>query len=285
MNTTNNDHNYQEKTSTARRSGRMAGEVNLPTVLTAMGGSALIAAVVIVGGAFGILRYSSDLVAQSQAAQRPIAEITLGGATTGNAQTAGTAAVPRAQAGAAGSAGSAPAAGTAGAAGAGAVGTAQGAGVAGVAPAPQAGTTGVTAGDTGATVAQPSAVAEVAPPAPALPPAMDAAQLNGHLATLLNPNAPSGEIAINLEGGEAGLPTVRSIAQALDLSKAVYSWRVKEGSVYVDGQAMHATLVTTLVGMGSREQQLTFIAYDGRWKLSNASLCQLASNALAQCTV
>ncbi|GAA4782612.1 hypothetical protein FRX94_04410 [Corynebacterium canis] len=245
-------------TSTARRGGRTAGEVNWPTVLTAMGCSALISAVVIVGGAFGILRYSTDLVAQSQAAQRPVAEITLGGATTERTQTAGVAATPRA---------AAPAQNT------------QTAAVAPVAPAAGGGDAGAAV----APVAQPEAPAPAAEPA--IPPGMDAAQLQGHLGALLHPHTPAGDIASNLEGGEAGLPTVSAIAQALELSKAVYSWSIKEGSVYVDGSAMHATLVTTLVGMGSREQQLTFIAIDGRWKLSNASLCQLASNALAPCTV
>ena len=44
--------------STSRRGRR--GEVNWPTVLAAMGCSALVSAMVIVGGAFGILRYSVE---------------------------------------------------------------------------------------------------------------------------------------------------------------------------------------------------------------------------------
>ena len=240
--------------STSRRGRR--GEVNWPTVLAAMGCSALVSAMVIVGGAFGILRYSSDLVTQSQAAQRTVAEITLKDERP--VQTPGAGAPP------AEGAGPPPAEDARGA--------------------PQA---GGGAGDTGAAraPAAPPEGATVEPAAPAIPAAMDAAQLQGHLGTLLNPNTPAGDIATNLEGGEAGLPTVSAIAQALDFSKAIYSWNIKEGSVQVDGTNMHATLVTTLVGMGSREQQLTFFAADGRWKLSNASLCQLAANALAECTV
>lgn len=112
-----------------------------------------------------------------------------------------------------------------------------------------------------------------------------AAEVQEILQSMLDPKAKDHAVAVGLEGGEAAVPTVREVGKVLDKYNLVYKWRVTEGSVAVSGETMNATLTLTLVGMGSKEQPVSFIREHGQWKLSNASVCELAEMAQTTCAV
>lgn len=184
-------------------------------------------------------------------------------------------------------------------------------GVLAPAPAPAAATTSATTTDTAsatvapttaetsvttAPAAQPTTAAAVTPqatPEPTAPTQAQAtpepttpteAELIGALQSLLDRGVSEGTRAAAVEGGAAALPTIDAVGNALTLAGPVYKWTIT-GPVTSDGQVLTAQLKTSLVGFGDRFATLKWKWIDGRWKLSNESVCALAANALATCTV
>lgn len=53
----------------------------------------------------------------------------------------------------------------------------------------------------------------------------------------------------------------------------------------VSGTTMNAQLQMSLVGNGSRYKPMRWLWLDGKWKLSNESVCGIASYAMIPCSV
>ncbi|NRI64348.1 hypothetical protein FEZ60_02130 [Rhodococcus sp. MS16] len=155
------------------------------------------------------------------------------------------------------------------------------------APAPAA-SAAVSAPAAGAAPASPSAPAASAAPAvasaPEEPSTPDVAELNSQLQRGLNSATSDAEVASALEGGAAGVPTVRAVGSALNIAAGIYRWDLTD-PVTVTDEVARAQLVTSLPGSAPGQATLKWYWIDGQWKLSNDSLCFLAHRAMATCTV
>lgn len=158
-------------------------------------------------------------------------------------------------------------------------------------PAPAAPAPAAAAAPAATAPAAAPAAAAAAPSAPAAsadvasgPATPDLATLNGQLTQGLNPGTSDADIASAIEGGAAGVPTVRAVGNALNLASAVYAWEL-QGPVTVSGDVARAQLSTSLMGGTPGQATLKWYWIDGQWKLSNDSLCFMAYRAMASCTV
>ncbi|MGC0363281.1 hypothetical protein ABH922_001265 [Rhodococcus sp. 27YEA15] len=175
------------------------------------------------------------------------------------------------------------------------------------------------AADSGVTVLDPQVPASAAPsttstaanapaasapaaqaPAPVDAPAADAAvvdapaaqgpstpelsTLNSQLQRGLSSATTDAEVAASIEGGAAGVPTVRAVGGALNIASAIYKWELS-APVTVTGDVARAQLTTSLPGTTPTQATLKWYWIDGQWKLSNDSLCFMAHRAMAKCTV
>lgn len=114
-----------------------------------------------------------------------------------------------------------------------------------------------------------SAVAEPLPPTPS------ADQLNAQLQTVLNTRAGDAERAAGLQGGAAAIPTANNIANQMDRFSSMFSWQVQSPSIR--GNQLNADLAVSVPVFGTKTHQINWVAQDGRWKLSNASACVIAT--------
>lgn len=153
------------------------------------------------------------------------------------------------------------------------------------------GTSGGAAGTGGgAAPAVPEADSAAPEPAPAPEPAAagpstpDLGTLDGLLQQGLDPATDDATLASGLEGGAAAVPTVRAVANALNLVGAVYQWQLT-GPVTLNDDVARAQLVTSMPGTAPTEATLKWYWMDGQWKLSNDSVCFLAHRAMTSCTV
>ncbi|MFE4499769.1 hypothetical protein ACFRFQ_07875 [Rhodococcus sp. NPDC056743] len=110
------------------------------------------------------------------------------------------------------------------------------------------------------------------------------AELNGQLQRGLNSATSDADVAAAIEGGAAGVPTVRAVGNALNIAAGIYRWDLTD-PVTVTDEVARAQLVTSLPGSAPSEATLKWYWIDGQWKLSNDSLCFLAHRAMATCTV
>ncbi|CRK50882.1 conserved hypothetical protein [Rhodococcus sp. RD6.2] len=159
------------------------------------------------------------------------------------------------------------------------------------APAAPAPAPGAAPAPAAAAAPAPAAPVSAAPPAaapaaaaPAGPTTPELSTLNGLLMEGLAPGTSDAALASGLEGGSAGVPTVRGVGNALNLASGVYKWNL-EGPVAVDGDVARAQLTTSLMGGTPGRATLKWYWIDGQWKLSNDSLCFMAHRAMVSCTV
>lgn len=110
------------------------------------------------------------------------------------------------------------------------------------------------------------------------------AELDSQLRSGLNPATGDAEVAAAIEGGAAGVPTVRAVGGALNIAAGIYRWDLTDPVTVTDDVA-RARLVTSLPGTAPTEATLKWYWIEGQWKLSNDSLCFLAHRAMATCTV
>lgn len=150
-------------------------------------------------------------------------------------------------------------------------------------PAPAA-SAAVSAPAPAATSAAPASVAPAVASEPTGPSTPDIAELNSQLQRGLNSGTSDAEVASALEGGAAGVPTVRAVGSALNIAAGIYRWDLTDPITVAD-EVARAQLVTSLPGSAPARATLKWYWMDGQWKLSNDSLCFLAHRAMATCTV
>ncbi|ROZ99334.1 hypothetical protein [Gordonia sp. OPL2] len=131
----------------------------------------------------------------------------------------------------------------------------------------------------------PPAAAGPAQPAPAASPsALTPGQLNTKIKLIMNTGAARATRADELQSGERGLRSIDQVAQMLRVSGAGFTYQMI-GPVRRNGTSLSATLQMSLVGNGSRYRQLTWVWAGNKWKLSDRSVCDVASYALIPCSV
>jgi hypothetical protein len=101
--------------------------------------------------------------------------------------------------------------------------------------------------------------------------------------TILAQGASDDTIAANLEN-PAGVQTIRDAGAAM---RAVPIFRYEMvDPVVVEGDQMTATIQMSMVGVGSKPPtDLYYVAKDGKWVLTDESVCLIASQARVSCTV
>lgn len=261
---------YAPSQQPAEKSG---SKVNVPTILASAGVAAVISALIVTIGVVG-LATSDKLGNNAAAAQSTVVNLgsaqgtqapkgVTGAQNTGDATT-GT-----------------PAAGDA-AGGAPTENVPESDGDAGTGSGTE-GTGGTTAqqGATGSqgTAQQGATQAQSATPAP-----LTAGQLNTKVKAIMNTNASDATRGDEIQGGQQALGSINAVAQMLKVSGAGFSYKVV-GPVTQNGTTLNARLQMSLVGNGSRYLDLSWVWVDGKWKLSNKSVCAIAEYAMTKCTV
>lgn len=116
------------------------------------------------------------------------------------------------------------------------------------------------------------------------PGALSADELTGKLQRVLNTGLPDSERAAELEGGAAAIPTANNIGNQMNTYASMFDWGVQNPSLA--GDQLNAQLAVTVPLFGTRTHNIYWIAQDGEWKLSNASACVIARDAVGvECTV
>lgn len=116
-----------------------------------------------------------------------------------------------------------------------------------------------------------------------VPPQPSAAELQNQLESILAAGAGDDQIASNL-ANPAG---VQSIRDAGDQMRAfpIFGYSVDE-PITVDGDHMTATINMRMTGLGTKPpQDLYYEARDGKWVLTDESVCLIAQQARVTCTV
>ncbi|MEO9326484.1 hypothetical protein [Gordonia aurantiaca] len=250
-------------------SEKRSGGISIPTVLASAGVAAVISAIIVTIGVVGLVALDDD---NSSSAQPTVVNL-------GSAQT------PQQQAlvGAAGQQ-PAPAAGAPAAAAPAPAGEVvpESGGAAGGAP-------GVAAAPAPAAPAAPVAPATNAAPqqqqAAAAPTALTPGQLNTKVKTVMNARNSRAARAAELEGGERALRQLDAVSQALtQYGNVGFSYQMV-GPVQVSGNTMNAPLQISVVGRGTQNRTLTWVWSGDKWKLSNKSVCLIASFVLLPCSL
>ncbi|MGL4305636.1 MAG: hypothetical protein ACRCSF_05725 [Mycobacteriaceae bacterium] len=116
----------------------------------------------------------------------------------------------------------------------------------------------------------------------ALPTQLSEAQLTDKMTTLLF--GASDARAAELEAGPAALPTVDAVSNALKIAGPLLKWRIV-GPVAINGTTLSANLETSFPGASPWLIPMSWIWVNGSWKLTNGSVCGLASAAALSCSV
>ncbi|GAA4755859.1 hypothetical protein [Gordonia alkaliphila] len=225
--------------------------VDWPTVLAAGGVSAIISVLVLAIGLVGLLL--SDVGARSEVAATPPTVVNLGAAT------APVAAAPPAAAAPTGAESEAPAV----------------EGDAPAAPNP----------DTSATDAQVPAASTPATAQPAAGPT--APTLGGFQSDLavLSSGASRAEKGKRLEGGTAAVTPIESLFRLAEQFRATGLRYSLMGPVKQSGETATAQFKLTSPGYAPTYSTLRWVWKDGRWKLTNKSVCELAAYAQIPCNL
>ncbi|MBF6125116.1 hypothetical protein [Nocardia brasiliensis] len=124
----------------------------------------------------------------------------------------------------------------------------------------------------------------VAAPSIARTAAPSAGELTAKMQIVLNRGASRADRAAELEAGEAGLPIVDQVA-AIIATLPSYRWSII-GPVNVQGDTLTAQLKTAVEGYDNLPlAEMSWKQIDGKWKLSNTSLCTIAGFASLPCNV
>lgn len=245
-------------------------KVSIPTILASAGVAAVVSALIVTIGVVGLV-ISNNNYSNNSSARTP-AVVNLGAAQKDGAQLGGT---------------TAPAAGTA----APQPGAPAPQPVAPAPPVEQVPESGGDAGTGGAGANQgatPGQAPQTQAPAQqqpvAAPAALTAGQLNTKVKLIMNTGASRATRSDELQGGERALGSVDAAAQMLQVNGAGFTYKMID-PVELKGTTLTAPLQMSLVGNGSRNRQLTWVWMDDKWKLSNTSVCEVASYAMIPCTV
>ncbi|TYQ09790.1 UNVERIFIED_ORG: hypothetical protein L601_003100000360 [Gordonia westfalica J30] len=259
------DETHEPETGPEKRSGG----INIPTVLASAGVAAVISAIIVTIGVVGLM--VGDRNDSANAAQPTVVNL-------GSAQT------PQQQQGLVGPAANQPPA------------AAPGEPAPAVAPAPAATENVPESG--GIVGAGPDAVAPAPAPAPApgtsaaptqqavaAPTALTPGQLNTKVKTVMNSRGNRAARAAELQGGERALRQLDAVAQAITTYGNVGLSYQMVGPVQVSGTKMTAPLQISVVGRGSQNRAMTWVWSGDKWKLSNSSVCLIASFVLLPCSL
>jgi hypothetical protein len=129
-----------------------------------------------------------------------------------------------------------------------------------------------------ATTTTAAATTSATAPTGDLPPVPTAADLNAELQRGLDPNVPVSEKVGLVQGAEADPDLITKVADAARANNATVT--VNDVTDLGDG-TLSANGTITVNGQAN-PLQVSFVAEDGVWKLSNANACQIVS--LAQIT-
>ncbi|MEP9391829.1 hypothetical protein ABLE94_06140 [Gordonia sp. VNK1] len=255
------------------------GGVSWPTVLASAGVAAIISALIVTIGVVGLLIADGDNGGSNTAAQPTV--VNLGGA-------ANTQALGAAPAGSSPAAGQAPAGQTPAGQAPAAAPTEQvpEAGAPGGAPAAAAPATGAPAAGAPAVTSAPAAGAQpTQQQAAAAPAALTPGQLTTKVKTVMNTSAPRASRASELQGGNQALISVDTVSRLLaSYPNSGFTYQII-GPVTVNGTTMNAQLQMSVPGYGSRYKPMKWFWLDGKWKLSNESVCVIAAYAMVPCSV
>ncbi|WP_297007635.1 hypothetical protein [uncultured Corynebacterium sp.] len=109
------------------------------------------------------------------------------------------------------------------------------------------------------------------------------AELKNQMETILAQGASDETIAANLEN-PAGVQTIRDAGEAMR-KIMIFRYEMVD-PVVVEGDHMTATIQMSMVGLGSKPPaDLYYVAKDGRWVLTDESVCAIASQARVACSV
>ena len=250
---------YADEPAPASTKAGGGSKINVPTILASAGVAAVVSALVVTIGVVGLA--TSDRFGSNNAEPQPTV-VNLGNAATPGAPTAPTA-PPN---------------------GAAAPTTVEGAPTEEVPESP--GDAGAGSGDAApTTTAQTQPTQQATQPTTKVAPApLTAGQLNTKIKTIMNTAASDSVRADEMEGGQRALGSVGAVAQMLRVSGAGFTYKVV-GPVTQNGETLNARLQMSLVGNGSRYLDLSWVWSDGKWKLSNTSVCAVAAYARLPCTV
>ena len=233
------------------------GGVSWPTVMAAAGISAVVAAIVLAIGLVGLLL--TDVGGNNAAAQQTPTVVNLGAA---NQQYAAAPAAPAAPAPAA----EEPAA------------PAEDAAAAPAAPAAPAAQAPAAAAPAPAASAAPAQAASGQPTAPTL------GQFQSDLA-LLRGNGSNQKKAEVLEGGAAAVTPIVKLFNYADQFRAAGFRYELTGPVKQNGTSATARLKLTSPGYDPAYMTMRWVWKDGRWKLTNRSVCEIAAYAQIPCSL
>lgn len=263
MSSTDHDLSMREARDTTAQGEvhRAKRELDVPTILASAGISAIVSALLVAIGVVGIVVVYGNRGDMTTAAQPTVVNLSPQAATAPGAAPAPAAAPASA---AAPTAVSAPLEQVA----------------------PSGGGVGVGSGSatTQQAPAQTEAAEETADVPVVAPAALSPEQLNTKVNTIMNVGGDRFARGDEIEGGEAALSSVDAVAAFINVAGGAFTYSMA-GPVEVNGQNMSATLVMSLAGSGTRSQQLTWIWVGDKWKLSNASVCGIASYAMLPCSV
>lgn len=116
-----------------------------------------------------------------------------------------------------------------------------------------------------------------------IPPQPSNAELKSQLDSILAADASDDYIASNLED-PAGVQTIRDAGVQMR-NYPIFRYEMVD-PVVVDGDQMTATIQMSMIGLGSKPPaDLYYVARDGRWVLTNESVCLIAQQARVSCSV
>jgi len=114
-------------------------------------------------------------------------------------------------------------------------------------------------------------------------PAASNTELVDKLKVLLSTATPDKKAA-ELQGALAALPTIDGVVARTLLVDPLLDWTIL-GPIKVDGDILTARLQRTVPLIPPLNDPITWRWVDGTWKLSNQSVCFLATQTFVPCTV
>ncbi|UOG20563.1 hypothetical protein MTX80_15685 [Gordonia amicalis] len=121
--------------------------------------------------------------------------------------------------------------------------------------------------------------------AAAAPTALTPGQLNTKVKIVMNSRGNRAARAAELQGGERALRQIDAVAQAITTYGNVGLSYQMVGPVQISGNKMTAPLQISVVGRGSQNRAMTWVWSGDKWKLSNSSVCLIASFVLLPCSL
>lgn len=117
----------------------------------------------------------------------------------------------------------------------------------------------------------------------AIPAQPSNAELKAQMDSILAAGATDDYIASNLEN-PAGVQTIRDAGEAMR-AVPIFQYEMVD-PVVVEGDKMTATIQMSMIGLGEKPPaDLYYVAKNGKWVLTDESVCLIAQQARVTCTV